>query len=220
MLHTKIAEIARDLYKSKVDFGKSFDLEIGERVPLRVLDNRREGMRSLIRATPHSFWRNGRLEFAGLTLGNLIPDEGEEWMARTLFGTTSGTPVGVPTNYELGLASAPARGAEAEGTNAGNITEVVGNGYARVALSPHSAADFTISQDGGTSDWQADTGTRSFTAAAGSPLPWTTATQLCLFNPDSPEALIAIVALSADRVLAVANDRIDASLIVRIRESA
>ena len=198
----------------------------GLSVPLNVIDNRRahgtyrdNGRRrnSFVQSTRVFHIRGGDIMYAGLSLGNLTPDEGEEWYAATCFDTDHAS-AGVPLNYGMGLLTIPLFGAEVEGNtldaSGTQVTEHAASaGYGRKSIS--SATGFTVSLDAG--DYQAKTAQQTWTATG----TWSTihTIMLCTDPASGGTAgvIVGIIQLQASRDL-VNNDQLNADMTVKFKE--
>lgn len=136
----------------------------------------------------------GRLLWEGDELPNLLHDQGEEAILSAYFDTDLSGFGAPPANLYVGLRqNSPAEG----DTLASGVTEEGGAGYARQAVS--TATGHTLSQVGG--DWQAASGTVTFTNSGGSAWGADTNLFVCTVVSGTSGKLLCSIALSTTRTL-------------------
>ena len=149
--------------------------------------------------------REGRLLWEETVHGNLLHDEGEEFISKAW----ASEELSVPANFYMGL---DARSALAEGDSMAVSGEPSGNGYARRTVASDNV-DFTVSQDSG--DWQVATKTVTFAASGGA---WSEVKNMFLATTsDDSGKLIASEALTTPRTLQD-GDSLEASMIIKLSE--
>ena len=160
-----------------------------------------------------SFWKVKHLDKEGRVLWedfgpNVFHDGGEEWLCKVAFSEAAT----VPVNFYIGLDN---RTSAAEADTLASLSgEPSGNGYSRQAVASN-ATDWTVSQDGGSGDWQALSKTVTFTASGGSIGP---VKQMFLAtSSDGSGVLICTRPLSQTRTLAD-GESLQCSMYIRIGE--
>ena len=141
---------------------------------------------------------------------NILHDEGEALFCQILSGNTT-----LPSTLYLGLDD------RASLTEADTITSVTteptGNNYLRLHVK--AADDWTVQQDGGTSDYEMVTKVCTFNASGGD---WPGVDNLFLTTVQSDDGtgwLIASAALSTTRTV-TDGDYLNVTMTIRLKESA
>jgi hypothetical protein len=164
--------IVTDLTMPKPHEVRRHEINIGERVPLEILDNRSKhpgGLQFLREMLAIQVDPYGKVLHAGLTLGNLTPDEGENEILEMLVGdATAGT-------LYMNLYNVPAGSYSETDTYQADVTLVSGTGYPPAAATLTKDTDWTVTGNSavtvavtftaGAADWNTAYGVIICTAA-------------------------------------------------------
>jgi len=160
-----------------------------------------------------SFWKVRHIGSQGEVLWedegpNIFHDAGEEWLCKVAFSEEAA----VPASFYLGLDN---RATPTEADTLNDLSgEPTGNGYARQAIAS-DGVDWTVQQDAGSGDWEAQSKTVTFTASGGAIGP---VQQMFLATTsDNTGVLICTRPLSQSRTLAD-GESLECSLYIRIGE--